>query len=82
MGKGQPLSQLRFKFTRAMVTGLDTISVRRIQAPEVLSARRAGFSKITILTSMPVLEVLASADFRWVMVNFSLLDNMVRIMIA
>ena len=49
---GQPVSQLRFKFTRAMVTGLDTISARRIQVhslmPEVLSARRAGFRKITI----------------------------------
>ena len=25
VGKGQPVSQLRFKFTRAMVTGLDTM---------------------------------------------------------
>ena len=73
MGKGQPVSQLRFKFTRAMVTGLDTISARRIQVhsmmPEVLSALRASFRKITILTSLPVLEVFASADFRWVMVE-------------
>ena len=86
MGKGQPVSQLRFKFTRAMVTSLDTISARRIQVhsmmPEVLSARRAGFRKITILTSLPVLEVLASVICRWAMVNLSLLDNMVRIIIA
>ena len=49
-----------------MVTGLDTISARRIQVhlmmPEVLSAGRAGFRKITILTSLPVLKVLAAAN--------------------
>ena len=42
----------------------------------------AGFRKITILTSLPVLEVLASAICRWAMVNLSLLDNTVHIIIA
>ena len=66
VGKGQPVSQLLFKFTRVMMTGLDGISARRIQVhsmmQEVLSARRACFRKITILKSLPDLEVLASAN--------------------
>jgi hypothetical protein len=46
-------------------------------------ARRAGFRNITIITSLPVLVVSANARrLRWVMVNFSLLDKMVRIIIS
>ena len=46
-------------------------------------ARRAGFRNITIITSLPVLVVSANARrLRWVMVNLSLLDKMVRIIIS
>ena len=46
-------------------------------------ARRAGFRNITIITSLPVLVVSANARrLRWVMVNRSLLDKMVRIIIS
>ncbi len=66
--QGQPVRQSRrqswFKFTRVMVTGLGS----QCQADssslnvEALSALRAGFRKITILTCLPVLKMLTSAN--------------------
>jgi hypothetical protein len=47
-------------------------------------ARREGFWKIMILTSLPVLVVplLMDSDCCWVMVNLSLLDKMASIIIS
>ena len=63
MSKGQPVSQSQFKFTKSMVTGLpvDTMPIHSMML-KALSARGGGFRKITIQTSLPVLEVLVSAN--------------------
>ena len=53
--------------------------------PEALSARRAGESDSNVsarVFELKRLPLRMDADFRWVMVILSLLDHMVRIIIA